>query len=75
MSTIAIEHAQKTLPDLINDALLGKEIIIGRGGHPLVRLVPVVTSSPRPEFGSARGLISIPDDFDDPLPDFEEYER
>ena len=27
----------------------------------------------RPPFGSAKGMIQIADDFDDPLPDFEEY--
>ncbi|MEZ0368390.1 MAG: DUF2281 domain-containing protein [Candidatus Sericytochromatia bacterium] len=28
---------------------------------------------PRPRFGSARGLISMSDDFDEPLKDFAEY--
>ncbi len=30
-------------------------------------------SSGRPQFGSARGLIEIADDFDAPLADFQEY--
>lgn len=28
---------------------------------------------PRRQFGSAKGLITVPDDFDDPLEDFEPY--
>lgn len=28
---------------------------------------------PRPRFGSAKGLVTIPPDFDDPLEDFAEY--
>ena len=29
--------------------------------------------TPRPRFGSAQGLITMSDDFDEPLADFEEY--
>ncbi len=31
------------------------------------------TMEPRPRFGSAKGLVTIPPDFDDPLEDFAEY--
>jgi hypothetical protein len=27
----------------------------------------------RPRFGSAKGMVTIPDDFDEPLEDFKEY--
>ena len=30
-------------------------------------------AKPRPKFGSAKGLIEISDDFDEPLEDFEAY--
>jgi hypothetical protein len=30
---------------------------------------------PQPQFGSAKGLITMSDDFDEPLEDFEEYMR
>jgi hypothetical protein len=35
--------------------------------------VPVSQAKPRPQFGSAKGLISMSDDFDEPLEDFAEY--
>lgn len=31
------------------------------------------TQKPRPQFGSARGLIRMAEDFDEPLADFEDY--
>lgn len=37
------------------------------------QVVPVTSSKPRPQFGSARGLIEMSDDFDSPLADFDEY--
>ena len=30
-------------------------------------------SENRPRFGSAKGMVTIPDDFDEPLEDFKEY--
>ena len=39
----------------------------------MVQLVPVAQSERRPRFGSAKGLIEIADDFDEPLEDFKEY--
>lgn len=37
-----------------------------------IEIEPSLTEK-RPTFGSAKGMIQIADDFDDPLPDFEEY--
>jgi hypothetical protein len=31
------------------------------------------SSKPRPKFGSAKGLIEMSDDFDEPLEDFKDY--
>ncbi|MEO0458258.1 MAG: DUF2281 domain-containing protein [Cyanobacteria bacterium P01_A01_bin.114] len=33
----------------------------------------VQAEQPRPQFGSAKGLIEMSDDFDEPLEDFKEY--
>jgi uncharacterized protein DUF2281 len=39
------------------------------------RVLDVLTqpAAPRPRFGSAKGLITMSDDFDEPLEDFKEY--
>jgi len=73
MHQVSLEEAKTQLPDLIDAAVEGKEIIIAKDPQHLVRLVPVLTTKPRPQFGSAKGLITMSDDFDEPLKDFEEY--
>jgi prevent-host-death family protein len=73
MHQVSLEEAKTQLPDLIDAAVEGEEIIIVKDPQHLVKLVPIATTKPRPQFGSAKGLIILSDDFDEPLKDFEEY--
>lgn len=70
---VDIAEAQRRFMDLIQAAEHGEQVIITRNQQPLIQLVPLQNSVNRPEFGSARGLITIADDFDAPLDDFREY--
>jgi prevent-host-death family protein len=70
---IDIAEAPNRLLDLIQAAEHGEEIIITRNQQPLIQLVPLQQSANQPQFGSARGLITIADDFDAPLDDFRDY--
>lgn len=73
MNSITITEAAQKLPALIDAALRGEEIIITDGNDlSLVRLTPTTPVKPRPKFGSAKGLIEMSDDFDEPLEDFKE---
>jgi antitoxin (DNA-binding transcriptional repressor) of toxin-antitoxin stability system len=73
MHQVNLEEAKTKLHDLIDAAVGGEEVIIAKDPQHLVKLVPVLTAKPRPQFGSAKGLITMSDDFDEPLEDFEEY--
>jgi prevent-host-death family protein len=73
MSTVTLDRAQANLSALIKDAIRGKEVLITKDGKPLVKLVPVSQAKPCPVFGSAKGMISMSDDFDAPLEDFQDY--
>jgi antitoxin (DNA-binding transcriptional repressor) of toxin-antitoxin stability system len=73
MHQVSIEEAKTTLPDLIDAAVGGDEVFIAKDAQHLVKLVPVTVEKPLPQFGSAKGLITIADDFDKPLEDFAEY--
>lgn len=75
MHQVNLEEAKTRLPDLIDAAVGGEEIIISKDDQPLVRLVPILRVKSHPQFGSARGLIAISDDFDAPLEDFADYVR
>ena len=73
MHQINVEEAKSSLPELIEAAINGEEVVIAKDAEHVVRLVPVSRAKPRPQFGSAKGLILIGDDFDEPLEDFAEY--
>jgi prevent-host-death family protein len=73
MHQVTIEEAKAKLPDLIDAAVNGEEIVIAKDEERLVKLVPLPHAKSRPQFGSAKGLITLADDFEGPLEDFEEY--
>ena len=66
---VNIHDAKTNFSKLINQTLKGDEIIIARGGKPLVRLVPYTEETRIRRGGQFKGLIQISDDFDAPLPD------
>jgi prevent-host-death family protein len=74
METIDINKALPQINQLLEKAATGEEIIITRNNHPMVKLVSTQTSPKRPPlFGSDKNIISISDDFDEPLEDFKDY--
>ena len=70
MQQVNLEQAQTLLAELIDAALHGEEVVITNDSQALVKLVPIAPASPRPQFGSAKGLITLAVDFDEPLEDF-----
>nr|VFK41164.1 MAG: Antitoxin component of toxin-antitoxin stability system, DNA-binding transcriptional repressor [Candidatus Kentron sp. SD]VFK47417.1 MAG: Antitoxin component of toxin-antitoxin stability system, DNA-binding transcriptional repressor [Candidatus Kentron sp. SD]VFK62810.1 MAG: Antitoxin component of toxin-antitoxin stability system, DNA-binding transcriptional repressor [Candidatus Kentron sp. UNK]VFK70636.1 MAG: Antitoxin component of toxin-antitoxin stability system, DNA-binding transcri len=73
MLNIDITEAGGRFPELIAQSIGGGEIIITRDGQPVVKLVALVGPERKRRFGSARELIKISDDFDEPLEDFRGY--
>jgi prevent-host-death family protein len=74
MQHITIDAASQHLHELIAAAINGEEIIITKDEQPVVKLTPVTPQKKRlPLFGSAKDLITISDDFDEPLEEFKDY--
>jgi prevent-host-death family protein len=73
MKQVTLDDAKKHLGDLIEAAVKGDEVFITKEDRPIVKLVPVGGNNKQPRFGSAKGLITMSDDFDAPLEDFSEY--
>lgn len=67
MKTVNLHAAKTQLSKLVEDAVAGEEIVIANAGQPMVRLVPVEPTKRR-GFGAYRGKLTVPPDFDDPLP-------
>lgn len=74
MHQVTLEEAKTQLTDLIEVALNGEEIYIIKDDEQRIKFVPIAKPKPkgRPQFGSAKGLITMTDDFDDPLEDFKD---
>ena len=68
-STYNIHEAKTHFSKLIEKARLGEEVIVAKAGKPVVRLVPMDAPKKRRQPGSARGMFTMSDDFDDPLPE------
>lgn len=73
MHTVNLDEAKIHLLDLIEEVIGGEEVVITKDDKPLVKLVPISQIRPKPQFGSAEGLITMSEDFDEPMEDFKEY--
>ncbi len=73
MYQVNIHEAKTHLSKLIKRVLEGEEVVIAKGNKPVVKLVQYIESKPKRKIGSAKGKIVLKEDFDDPLPEFEEY--
>ena len=73
MQQFRVQDAQGRLEDLIESALEGKEVFIVKEDTKAVQLVPVKPPTRHAQFGSAKGLVKLSDDFDAPLPDLLDY--
>jgi prevent-host-death family protein len=68
MVTINVHEAKTHLSRLLRRAEAGEEIVIARGGRPVARLVSL--EGPRKRvLGRDVGAFTVPEDFDQPLPD------
>ncbi|MCH8011127.1 MAG: type II toxin-antitoxin system Phd/YefM family antitoxin [Candidatus Marinimicrobia bacterium] len=72
MHQVTIHEAKTHLSKLIREVLEGVEVVIAKGKTPVVKLVPA-DQRKKPLFGSAKGIIKMSEDFDEPLEDFKEY--
>jgi prevent-host-death family protein len=62
-------EAKTHLSQLVDRAAAGEEIIIGKNGKPLAKLVPLPRPCSRRKPGGWKGRVIIRKDFDDPLPE------
>ena len=61
-----IYEAKSHLSELVERAANGEEIVISRRGKPVARLSSIERKAPK--FGVLKGRLTVPRDFDAPLP-------
>jgi prevent-host-death family protein len=66
--SVGVHEAKTHLSRLLDDVASGEEVVITRRGEEVATLVAVRSGSRR-KFGTERGRLVVPDDFDDPLPE------
>jgi prevent-host-death family protein len=74
MATVNVHDAKTNFSRLLKRVEQGERITIARAGKPVAELTPIAQSPvPRRPIGIDRGKVLIHDDWDDPIPGFEEY--
>jgi prevent-host-death family protein len=65
MHVTNVSEAKAQLSALIEKVLAGEEVIIGKAGKPVVKLVRYQRSEEKRRPGALKGKIKIADDFDE----------
>lgn len=74
METVNVYEAKTHLSKLLERVERGETIVIARAGTPVAVLSPYVDPAQQPRVaGRYEGKIWMSDDFDDPIPGFEDY--
>ena len=72
MIQIPVKQASNELEKLLSKVAHGQELVIIDSDGSAFKLL-ALPRIPKPVFGSARGLVDIGPDFDEPIEGFEEY--
>jgi len=68
-------EAKTRLSELLERVRAGRVYRITKRGQPVAELRPIEVPNRQPRRGVDRGRISMREDFDAPLPDFDSYTR
>jgi prevent-host-death family protein len=69
MKAVNTHEAKTQFSRLLRRVAAGEEITIANRGVPVARLVPVAAADAKRKLGAFTGQITIPEDFDGPLPE------
>ena len=71
---VSLIEAAASLNNLVEAAIDGEEVILLRGNVPVAKIMSIDVRKRRPaKAGSAKGLVWMSEDFDEPLEEFKEY--
>ena len=73
MTQVNIHEAKTHLSRLLKQVVRGEEIVIAKGNIPIARIIPISDGTVERKIGLSKGKVQISNDFDQALPDFEEY--
>ena len=65
---INLYEAKTKLSKLVDQAAMGEDVVIARNGKPVARITSLKPAKPKVKFGILKGTLTVPADFDAPLP-------
>ena len=71
MGTVTVDQLRRDLPGVLERLPAGGPLTVTQDGRAVAELRPAAPERPRQPRtpGSCKGLFTLPDDFNDPLPD------
>ncbi len=73
MKYVDVAEAQTIFLQLLEDVLNGEEIIFTRDSQPIAKFTRIERDDEELRYGSAKGLMTMREDFDDAIEDFKDY--
>jgi antitoxin (DNA-binding transcriptional repressor) of toxin-antitoxin stability system len=73
MIKLTLNEAHSQLSDLLKAASKGEQVIIQNHEGQDFQLISLPPTVKHPQYGSAKGIVKMLDNFDDPIEEFEEY--
>lgn len=73
MYEVKLKEENLELVNLVEAAIRGEEIVITKSEDLIVKLIPVEIKKKNRKAGSAKGMLKIAENFDEPLEEFSEY--
>ena len=73
MMQLTVDEAKNQLSELLKAASKGEQVIIQNHEGQDFQLISLPTTVKHPQYGSAKGIVKMLENFDDPIEEFEEY--
>jgi prevent-host-death family protein len=73
MMQLTVDEAKNQLSELLKAASKGEQVIIQNHEGQDFQLISLPTTVKHPQYGSAKGIVKMLENFDDPIEEFENY--
>ncbi|MFM7904366.1 MAG: type II toxin-antitoxin system Phd/YefM family antitoxin [Microcystis sp.] len=73
MMQLTVDEAKNQLSELLKAASKGEQVIIQNNEGQDFKIISLAPTVKHPQYGSAKGIVKMLDNFDDPIEEFENY--
>ena len=73
MMQLTVDEAKNQLSELLKAASKGEQVIIQNHEGQDFQIISLAPTVKHPQYGSAKGIVKMLDNFDDPIEEFENY--